>query len=70
MENFENNLDTSHIVAGQEALSRRLSMIEDGAWAEWDVIKREQQQVTEVYQTKLKLDQREAQIERLTNSGR
>ena len=34
VENLENNMDTSHIVAGQEAISRTPSTIEDGAWAE------------------------------------
>ena len=52
-ETLENNADTSHIVAGQEALSRGLSMIEDGAWPGREATRREQQRVTEVYQTKL-----------------
>ena len=40
-------------------------MIEDGAWTEWDAIKKEQQRVTEAYQANL--DVCLAQIERLTN---
>ena len=40
-------------------------MIEDGAWTEWDAVKKEQQRVTGVYQTKVDLCL--ARIERLTN---
>ena len=36
VESIQSTMDTSHIVAGQEALSRRISMIEDCVWTDRD----------------------------------
>ena len=68
MESIESNMDTSHIAAGQEALSRRISMIEDGAWTERDALMREQQRVAETHrENQTKVDLCLARLERLTN---
>ena len=47
MASIKSNMDTSHIVAVQEALSRNMSMIEDGAWTNRRALRREQQRVAE-----------------------
>ena len=71
VEGSASNLDTNRIVASQEALSRRISMIEDGVQYDRNIRMQARERATEThreYQTKVDLCL--AQIERLTNRMR
>ena len=50
VEGIASNVDTSHIVASQEALPRRISMIEDGAWYDRNTLMQEQERAAETNQ--------------------
>ena len=71
VEGIASKVDTSQIVASQEALSRRISRIEDGMWHDRNTLTKEQGRAAETqreYQTKADLFL--ARIERLTNRMR